>query len=303
MSVVKRLQRLFTQNLLLKIVSLIIAFLLWGFLMLEKKSEIALSIPIRVENIPAATVITEPPPGDLRVVVRGRRTQLGSISDRVLPYVVDLRGAKSGVSTFDVIAAKINLPRGLQIVNISPAQFDVRLAPVQERKLPVMPRFRGTLPPGYKLVSYRVEPEIIDIAAARDEVKDLAIIETEPIDLSVVRGDLQVTADLALNDLHILDLTTHAVEVTLSIEQQLEERAIAGIAVTPPPGRRFAGRKSVNVVVTGPAELVRALKPASFEATVDTPPAGQRSRLAVRIDAPERVNVIRISPATLEVLP
>lgn len=303
MSVVKRLQRLFTQNLLLKVVSLIIAFLLWGFLMLEKKSEIALSIPIRVENIPADTVITEAPPDDLRVVVRGRRTQLGSISDRVLPYVIDLKGAKRGVSTFDVIAAKINLPRGLQIVNISPAQFDVRLAPVQERKLPVMPRFRGTLPPGFKLVAYKVEPEIIDISAARDEVKDLAMLETEPIDLSVARGDLQITADLALNDLHILDITTHSVEVSLSVEEQFEERTLTGVAVAPPAGRRFAGRKTVTVVVSGPSAVVRTMKADGLTATVDTPPAGRRSRSAVRIDAPPRVNVMRISPATLEVLP
>lgn len=303
MSIVRSLQRVFTQNLLLKVVSLIIAFLLWGFLMLEKKSEIALSIPIRVENIPTAAVITEPPPSDLRVVVRGRRTQLGTISDRVLPYTVDLRGAKTGVSTFDVIAAKISLPRDLQIVSISPAQFDVRLEPVQERKLPVVVRFRGALPPGYKLVANAVEPEIINIAAARDEIKDVAMLETEPIDLSVVRGDMQLTVDLALDDLHILDITTHSVEVTLTVEEQLEERAIAGIPVTPPGGRKFAGRKTVNVVVSGPSDTVRALTTASFEATVDAPPAGQRSRSAVRINAPERVNVIRISPATLEVLP
>lgn len=305
MSVLMRFKRVFTENLLLKIVSLIIAFLLWGFLMIEKKSEIALSVPVRVENIPAGVVITDAPPSDLRVVVRGRRTQLGSISDRVLPYQIDLSGAKPGVSSFDVIAAKINLPRGLQIVTISPAQFDVRLSPVLEKNLPVVVRFRGALPPGYKLVGYKVEPDVINIAAAREDLQDLDMLETEPIDLSVMRGDLQLTADLTLGDLHILDITTHSVEVMVNVEEQLEERTIGNVPVTPPAGRRFAGRKTptATVVVRGPTELVRSLSNGSFKATVDAPPAGKRSRSAVRIEAPERVNVIRITPATLEVLP
>jgi hypothetical protein len=301
-NVFRGIQRFFTHNVLLKLVSLIISFLLWGFLVLEKKNEVPLSIPLRVENVPASVVVTEPPPSEIRVVVRGRRSQLGAINDRILPYVIDLTGAKAGLSTFEVIPAKIALPRDLQIVHINPAQFDLRLAPVATKRLPVVVRFRGDLAPGFKLAAYRAMPEEISVTAAADELAARKVVETTPIDLSSLRGDQVAAADLDLTGLHVVDLTTHAVEVTLDVEESSLERTLADVPVALPAGARFAGRRAVTVTVRGPEEIVRALAPGALRAAIDPQPAGKRGRAAVRVTAPERVNVIRIAPAMLEVV-
>jgi YbbR domain-containing protein len=294
---------LFTRNILLKVVSLIIAFLLWGFLMLEKKSEVALSIPVRVENIPQGTVVTSPPPSDVRVVVRGRRTQLSAMSDRILPYVIDLTGARAGVNTFEVIAAKILLPRGLQIVHISPAQFDIHLSKVTDKRLPVAVRFRGALPAGYKLTSYNVQPEIIAISAAREELAELKSLETEPIDLSPLRGDIELSVDLSLRDLHILDITTHSVDVRLNIEEREVERSFKNLPVTFPEGRSARGQSTVSVTVRGPAGIMENLEAGDLKAFAEAVRRGRGSRAAIRVEAPENVNVIRVTPTTLEVSP
>ena len=295
-------RQLFIENLLLKAISLIIAFMLWGFLMIEKKSEMALTIPIRVENIPAGLVMTEPPPTDVRVVVRGTRTQLSTLDSQV-PYVIDLTASKAGLSVFDVVPEKIILPRGLQIVHMSPAQFTIRLSTAVRRNLPVALRFRGELPPGYSLKKVTVNPEVITIDAAKEEISGLKSIESEPIDLSPLRGDVQLNTDLATGHLHIIDITTHSVEVLLDIEELQGERVIARVPVQIPSGWRATGRNTVDVNVRGPVALLSNLTPASFSAFVQPRQKTGRVRAPVRVEAPERVSITRISPAYLEVSP
>ncbi len=298
-----RLRSAVTHNALLKVISIIIAFLLWAFLMLEKKSEIALSVPIRVENTPEELVMVQPPPDDLRVVLRGSRTQLSAISERINPYRIDLSGANAGENAFDIIPDKIDLPRGLQIVHVSPSQFTLRLAPVIERRLPVHVRFRGSLPAGYRMTSYTVDPETVTIEGARNELESLRFIETEPIDLDTIRGNSQFEVQLSLSRLHIVSVTTQQVRVLLDVEEIQTTRTFKNVPVQIPEGYRARGRDRISVTVAGPQHLLQEMSRDDLRATLTPPARPGRARLEIAVETPPRVSVDSLSPGTLEVLP
>ncbi len=297
------LRSLFMRNALLKVVSLVIACLLWAFLMLEKKSEIALSVPIRVENVPEHLVITKPPPPDLRVVVRGTRTQLGALNGALAPYRLDLADSKPGVSSFNVVAQKISLPRGIQVVHVSPAQFTVILDEVIQRRLPINVRFRGNLPDDYKLASYTVEPEEITMAGAQSELAETDYLETEAINLSTLRGNAQMEVSLLLDQYHIVDITTHSVLVTLAIEEVQESRTFRGLEVQVPEGLRLVSKTRPSIRLKGPRRILRTLKTNAIEARLTPPetPVRSRTRLKIEVDVPDGVSVEEIQPETLEV--
>jgi YbbR domain-containing protein len=291
----------FSKNRLLKIISLVIAFLLWGFLVLEKKSEIALSIPIRIENVPEQLVLIEPPPADLRVVVRGSRTQLSSINERSMPYRVDLSGARPGANTFDVIAQKINLPRGLQIVHVSPSQFSLRLAPVINKALQVNVRLQGEPPEGYKVDSYKVEPRVIQITGAKPELEPLRFIDTEPIELSTLRGNVQFEVGLALDRLHIVNVTTNRVNVQIDVSEIMMTRTLKNLTVSLPEDFEAVGRDKIQVKLSGPQNVVKNLTREALQITAEPARRTGRSQAQIQITAPPNVTIDQITPASIEV--
>ena len=301
----EKLRHFFLRNTLLKLISLIIAFLLWSFLMLEKKSEIALSLPVRVENVPENLVIIKPAPENLRVVVRGTRTQLSAMTGNLPPYRVDLSDVGPGVSTFNVVAQKVSLPRGVQVVHVSPAQFSILLDDVVQRTLPVNVHFRGTLPPDLQLRGYRVEPEEVTIAGARSELVDEQFLETEPINLSEVHGDTQIEASLLLDRFHIINITTHSAQVSIYVDEVQDTLTLTNIEVTPPEGFEIRGPSTVTARLSGPKRILRTLTPEGLTATAH--PADDLTAAVIRgrveLQAPEGVEVDSIEPGTLELRP
>lgn len=301
-SLSNRLRAMVFNNVLLKMVSLIIAFMLWSFLMLERKSEVTLNIPIRIENVPDNLVIVEPPPPDIRVAVRGSRTQLRSINEALMPYRIDLAGFRAGETTIDVIPDKINLPRGLRIVHVNPTKITIELAPVVRKRLPVAVRFRGELPKGMRLVGYQVQPEEIVVDGAQSELAAVEFVETEPINLSSVGGNARIEADLALGNLHIVDITTHTVEVTLQVAEVDISRTLKDVPVQLPAGFTSRGKATATVTVTGPAHAINELQASEVRLTV-APPRRGRARVEIRAEVPPHVIVNRIVPNVLELQP
>ncbi len=66
------------------------------------------------------------------------------------------------------------------------------------RRLVVLPVFEGSLPLGVRLVSYEVAPNTVVVRGEPGRLAQLSTVDTEPINLSSVRGDKEVVARLRL---------------------------------------------------------------------------------------------------------
>jgi len=121
------LHELLTHNLGLKIMSLFLAVVLWLFVAAEKDSEIFLSIPVVIANLPAGLVVANRPPSRIDVKFAGPKILLMSLQRDQHKVYLDMKDAHEGTTEFPGLERAVRISEGVRITRISPAVVDVTL--------------------------------------------------------------------------------------------------------------------------------------------------------------------------------
>jgi hypothetical protein len=110
-----------------KLLSLLLALLLWASLAIERTGETTLLVPVRPEHLPAGLKIAQPPLGRLSVTVSGPRILLFRLQFRELSCPLELSGAAAGAVALAPLEGALRLDRELKVVRISPATIRLTL--------------------------------------------------------------------------------------------------------------------------------------------------------------------------------
>ncbi len=161
-----------------------VALLLWGVSHGTNPIERGFDVSMVLLDVPDDLVVTDQSADAVNLRVKGSRAALRSLSVADLEYVVDLSGAKAGVTEHEVDAASVNLPRGAEIVSRSPSSIDFTLEPRGSKAVKVRADLAGEPAPGFVVGAVQVEPLRVRITGPRREVLRLTEVVTETIDLS-----------------------------------------------------------------------------------------------------------------------
>ena len=110
--------RLF-RNLALKVVSVILAALLWLIVSGEQTVERVLRIPLEYTNIPAQLELVGEPPTVVDVRVRGSSGTLGRLSSGDLAAVLDVRSPRPGQRLYHLTGSEVRSPFGVDVVQVT----------------------------------------------------------------------------------------------------------------------------------------------------------------------------------------
>jgi hypothetical protein len=119
-----------THNLGLKVLSLIMAVVIWFFVDVGKEKEISMSVQVRLENMPPGLVVAGAPPSPIYVRLKGAKIALMKIRMERLVAHLDLQGAREGMTGFPYLEAMIDLPEGVRVTRVTPTALEVRLAKI-----------------------------------------------------------------------------------------------------------------------------------------------------------------------------
>jgi YbbR domain-containing protein len=294
-----RWRHAFTHNVVLKLLSLAFAFGLWSFVNFgERDTEEALKVPLELRNIPASLVITSPRVDfiDLRVV--GPRTLLGRIDRNRLSISLDLSGVRPGPAVFRVSTDPLNLPRGVRVVRINPAVVTLDLQRVARKTVPVQLQLDGEPPTGFKLVSARIAPEVVEITGPASDLKDVESIQTGPLAIGDADAGI-ITRELALESTgDYLSYNVSRVTAEVRIEEVQVRRELEAVAVEVRNTTEDAlvSPTTVKVTVRGPKRMVGAIEADDLHVFVDAAAGEGVSRLAAEVPAP--AELISIDPKT-----
>lgn len=205
----------FTKNVSLKLLSIVLAIILWYFVINEKAGETALSIRPDFRNIPSSLIIFKNPAESINIRVTGPVTLLRGLNPRDIKALIDLSDAKPGVATFGIQPENIIVPRGLQVTMVSPASITLRFEKLIKKKLLIEAVLVGKPSEGYKITGVWVEPTYIEVFGAENELKGLKKIFTEEIDVSDLKKDSVKKVGLRLGGLHIKSVSKEEVKVNL----------------------------------------------------------------------------------------
>lgn len=130
---ISRFRSLIQRNLAAKIVALLVAVILWGYVMNEQNpsTEGSFTAQVQLVNVPEGYKVTQGT-DKVKITVRGARSLFVSNSDADFEARVDLREAKEGKGEYKV---RIKMPQGFELVDVQPGTVEVNLDPIVRRKV------------------------------------------------------------------------------------------------------------------------------------------------------------------------
>jgi YbbR domain-containing protein len=184
-------QRYIFHNLGLKVVSLALAALLWFAISSAPRAEIGFTVPIEFLNVPKDYEINTDSSPQAQVRLRGPDRAVRRLLASDLHLVIDAASiglGSSGERTFELMAAKLNLPSDVEVVQIVPSSVRLSFDKRVYRDLEVRARVSGSFPPGYKIASVVTEPQQVPVVGPEKRVNAIEAATTDPIDASGVMG-------------------------------------------------------------------------------------------------------------------
>lgn len=172
------------KDLALKVLALILAFALWVVVSAprrERVSERAFAAPLSVVDMPQQLVITTPVPDTVSVRLRGRESDLRSLSSQNLEVTVDVSWAAPGEATITLRPQAINVPPGVEVLSIDPNKVRFRIEQLRQRAVSIRPFLVGQPSAGYFAGDPTVSPDQALVSGPASQIRNLNDVTTERI--------------------------------------------------------------------------------------------------------------------------
>jgi YbbR domain-containing protein len=220
------LKDLFLKNRWLKLVSFLLALILWLTFIPEEKifTEKTLTVPLEIHNIPSQMEIVEKPPSTVDVKIRSTRRLIGQITPANVSVILDLQHVSVNQVNFPLSVDMIYVPEGAEAKEVSPSQINLKLETIKEIPLEVIVDFTGEIPEGYEMTQYEVIPLEILVKGPESKIKEKFKLKTLPIDRSSLTEsqDIQVGLILPSQDLNWASSHTQVI-VRVQIQKKEED--------------------------------------------------------------------------------
>jgi YbbR domain-containing protein len=212
--------KVITKNPTLKVVSLILAVILWLFVKSTSEGEVGLQVPLEFFHCPANLIVTHVNEEAITVRIMGPVAQVDQLSARDGKARIDLSNAKAGTNTFAISPDNFAIPKTLKITQISPATIRVELDPVMGKVVRVKAAVKGEPAAGYRVVRIVVDPPSIKLRGARSHLAQLKEVSTEEIDISGLRETLRGEVALRIADLRLKEEVKGTVRVIVVVKEE-----------------------------------------------------------------------------------
>ena len=277
----------FTENLGLKLLSLVLAVLVWFAIAGETASEMGLRVPLELQNVPRELELMGDAVDAVEVRVRATAGIIHALNPGDVAAQIDLAGSVEGERIVHLTADSIRVPFGVKVVKISPAMLTLRLERTLQKVVPVRPRLVGRPADGYELAEIACEPPEVRVSGPKSRVDDVDSAFTEPLTIDAARESVSDVVRIGLQDPLLRVQGSSEVRVTARIREIHEKRTLSGVVVEARGGAARFRPGAVQLVLEGPAAALRRLAPQDVKAYVDlaAPVTGERRPVSVEIGA------------------
>jgi YbbR domain-containing protein len=177
-------QRVFVQNIALKIISLLLAIGLWLVVARDPIAEVEMNIPIEFHNLPDTLEIDSANYTEAQVRVRGPERVIHRLQTGDVRADIDLANVRTGQQTFDLTARHVHVPQDLEVVQIIPGQFHLSFDKRSTRVVEVRPRVTGNFASGMRVAQVVADPSSVMITGPQRRVEAVEAATTDPVDVS-----------------------------------------------------------------------------------------------------------------------
>lgn len=220
------------ENMTLKIVALGLAIIIWFMVVGEQKSEVRITVPVELRNLPTDLEIVKSI-SQVQVTLRGFSSFVKRLTAADIEVYVDLSNVARGINSFVLSADEIRVPVGATVTQVSPSQLEVLLDTTTTKPIPVEAATRGKPADGYVVSSISIKPNVVSVIGAQNVLKNLTKIETEVVNLDNLTESMTRKVKVKFSDatLRLEKKEEETVEITIVIEPEMMSRFFENIPV------------------------------------------------------------------------
>jgi YbbR domain-containing protein len=290
----------------LKVLSVVLALLLWMIVSGEEMVERGLRVPLELQQVPVGLELTGEVPATVDVRVRGASGTLSRVSTGDVVAVLDLRNARSGRRLFPLTPKDVRVPFGVEIVQVQPSALAMAFEPSASRRVPVMPAVDGRPAPGYVVGSLEADPKTVEVIGPESAVRRATEALTDPVSVSGARERVQQSVTLGLIDPSLRLKNAGTATVTVQIVPAPLERSLQGRPVhlrnVAPNLEAQAVPSAVGLTLRGSRQALARVEADDIVAYVDLAGLGPgQYSLTVHADSSPEAGVTRIEPSSVQV--
>ena len=245
----------------------ILAATIWAMMLAASctppEQERDLFVALRYEGLPITLTLCSEPPRGLDLRLAGPGGLLDDLARRPPVLRLDLSHVSAGIHTMALAADRLDLPRAVRLLRMTPESVMLRIEPVARRDLPVVVAVQGQPAAGYRAAILRASPPTVTVEGAAAALGVLTHLDTHPVDIGGRSETFSQEISLALpNDLHRVGDLPPVVRVRVDIRPEIVLHRFEGIPVK---GRHTSHAHTINppaitLEVEGPAAALEKLR-------------------------------------------
>lgn len=249
------------RNISIKLLSLLLAFILWVYVSNEQNPvrEKILNVSLDHTGLSQNFMITGGMPESIRVRVQGNPNQLANLSPGDFKAVVNIPEGKTGDLALPV---QVTAPAGLRVTQVSPEEVRISVDRLAERQISVAVSLRGTPAQGYTALVPVSQPNTVVVRGPARVINDISQA-TVAVDIQSAVKDVEQTLPVNVGGGNV-SLSPSTVRVVVPIVSAVASKTVpVSPQVTGTPAGGFTVKRSVSdpasVQVFGPAEVLNGI--------------------------------------------
>lgn len=301
------LKQFFLEDVGLKLISLLLAFLLWFQIAGQQTVQRNVVLPVEFTNMPNDLEISNDYQRQVEVLITKRAGV--AMDERQLAAIVNVGDLGPGTQIVPLTPENIrNVPFGVEVEKVEPARIRLRLERTRRKMVSVTPEIIGEPAQGHELRELRLSPSQVLVSGPESRLNAVSSAHTEPIDLNGRAQSFTERVYLDLEDPRLRIENRDAVDAFVTIEEERREAILSSVPVRVEPARRGTTLNPARVEVIGtvPQSFSEEIVQNKFRVVVrlEDSASGSITATPVVVIPPEYENVFRvtaINPPVVEV--
>lgn len=296
------------ENWHLKLLAVMIAFLLWFYIVSQKSVQFTVIAPVKYQNIPESLSIvhSQDEVKFVKLILHGPKNVSPGQNIINTDVTINLVNAAAGSNTIKIFSNSIIIPDDFKLVSINPDEVNVQLDRKMTKRVKILPEITGELPPKFEFEKISVDPEFVNLIGPEKILRKINNIKTEPVSIDELLKNPRIELKLQKpdNSLRIIESVENVI-VEIKIAEQMIEKQIDNIKINfnidtqlqYPPNQIRLSDDFLAATVKGPVSIIENLNNQNINVVVQI--KKNKNVLVPEFSLPANVELITFSPASV----
>jgi YbbR domain-containing protein len=187
------------KNIWLKVASVVLAIVLWVFVISRGYSDMSMTASVEFVNIPEGTQVVQSESTEtVALAVRGHERVVKNLNSDEVSVLLDVTGLEAGKHQVGIDKKDVRLPIFVRLMGVNPSVATVSLEETSTKSVSVKPDIVGEPGKGYRLMRMKVTPGNVTVSGGKTGLEKLKWVKTEAVDIDGASESVSLEVKVAL---------------------------------------------------------------------------------------------------------